>query len=143
MSFRMAGILAFRTVSTKARPVLLEPIMAVEVWAPSDLLGDVLGDLSPRRGQILSTEQDGRLTKVNALVPRAELYRYSTALHSITHGRGTHRERFHGYAEAPPKSRTRWRASTNGRPPARRSSGSASARSSSVSSGARARERPP
>jgi len=103
MAFRMAGILAFRTVSTKARPVLLEPIMAVEVWAPSDLLGDVLGDLSPRRGQILSTEQDGRLTKVNALVPRAELYRYSTALHSITHGRGTHRERFHGYAEAPPE----------------------------------------
>jgi len=103
MAFRMAGILAFRTVSAKARPVLLEPIMAVEVWAPSDLLGDVLGDLSPRRGQILSTEQDGRLTKVNALVPRAELYRYSTALHSITHGRGTHRERFHGYAETPPE----------------------------------------
>ena len=103
MAFRMAGILAFRTVSAKARPVLLEPIMAVEVWVPSDLLGDVLGDLSPRRGQILSTEQDGRLTKVNALVPRAELYRYSTALHSITHGRGTHRERFHGYAEAPPE----------------------------------------
>ena len=103
MAFRMAGILAFRTVSVKARPVLLEPIMTVEVWAPSDLLGDVLGDLSPRRGQILSTEQDGRLTKVNALVPRAELYRYSTALHSITHGRGTHRERFHGYAEAPPE----------------------------------------
>ncbi|HEY9518032.1 MAG TPA: elongation factor G [Gemmatimonadales bacterium] len=103
MAFRMAGILAFRTVSAKARPVLLEPIMAVEVWAPSDLLGDVLGDLSPRRGQILSTEQDGRLTKINALVPRAELYRYSTALHSITHGRGTHRERFHGYAETPPE----------------------------------------
>jgi elongation factor G len=71
MAFRMAGILAFRTVSAKARPVLLEPIMAVEIWAPSDLLGDVLGDLSPRRGQILSTEQDGRLTKINALVPRA------------------------------------------------------------------------
>jgi elongation factor G len=103
MAFRMAGILAFRTVSAKARPVLLEPIMAVEIWAPSDLLGDVLGDLSPRRGQILSTEQDGRLTKINALLPRAELYRYSTALHSITHGRGTHRERFHGYAEAPPE----------------------------------------
>jgi elongation factor G len=103
MAFRMAGILAFRTVSAKARPVLLEPIMGVEIWAPSDLLGDVLGDLSPRRGQILSTEQDGRLTKINALIPRAELYRYSTALHSITHGRGTHRERFHGYAETPPE----------------------------------------
>ncbi len=107
MAFRMAGILAFRTVSTKARPVLLEPVMAVEVWTPSDLLGDVLGDLSPRRGQILSTEQDGRLTKVNCLIPRAELYRYSTALHSITHGRGTHRERFNGYAEAPPEVATK------------------------------------
>ena len=100
-AFKMAGILAFRNVSAKARPVLLEPITSVEVWSPSDILGDVLGDLSPRRAQILSTEQDGRLTKVNALVPQAELYRYSTALHSITHGRGTHRERFHGYAEAP------------------------------------------
>jgi elongation factor G len=97
----MAGILAFRAVSPKARPVLLEPVMTVEVWSPSDILGDVLGDLSPRRAQILSTEQDGRLTKINALVPQAELYRYSTALHSITHGRGTHREGFHGYSEAP------------------------------------------
>jgi elongation factor G len=100
-AFKMAGILAFRAVSPKARPVLLEPVIAVEVWSPSDILGDVLGDLSPRRAQILATEQDGRLTKINTLVPQAELYRYSTALHSITHGRGTHRERFHGYAEAP------------------------------------------
>ena len=100
-AFKMAGILAFRNVSAKARPVLLEPIMSTTIWTPSDMLGDVLGDLSPRRAQILSTESDGRLTRVNALVPQAELYRYSTALHSITHGRGTHQERFHGYAEAP------------------------------------------
>ncbi len=100
-AFKMAGILAFRAVSVKARPVLLEPITSVQIWAPSDILGDVLGDLSPRRAHILSTEQDGRLTKVNVLVPESELYRYSTALHSITHGRGTHRERPHGYAEAP------------------------------------------
>ncbi|MEO7476423.1 MAG: elongation factor G, partial [Gemmatimonadales bacterium] len=51
---------------------------------------------------ILGTEQDGRLIKVRAIVPQAELYKYSTTLHSITHGRGTHRETFHGYAEAPP-----------------------------------------
>ena len=50
-----------------------------------------MGDLSARRGQILGTEQDGRLTKVRAIVPEAELYKYSTTLHSITHGRGTHR----------------------------------------------------
>ncbi len=102
MSFKMAGILAFRNVAPKARPVLLEPIIAIEIFTPSEMLGDVMGDLSPRRGHILSTEAAGRLTKVNALVPQAELYRYSTTLHSMTHGRGTHREKFHGYAEAPP-----------------------------------------
>ncbi len=102
MAFRMAAIQAFRTVSEKARPVLLEPIVEVETYAPETALGDVMGDLSARRGQILGTERDGRLTKVKALVPEAELYRYSTTLHSITHGRGTHRERLHGYAEAPP-----------------------------------------
>ena len=70
---------------------------------PTTLLGDVMGDLSSRRGQILGTEQDGRLTKVRAIVPEAELYKYSTTLHSITHGRGRHREKFHSYAEAPPE----------------------------------------
>ena len=102
MSFKMAGILAFRNVAPKCRPILLEPLLDLEVWAPEDVLGDVMGDLSARRGQILGTEQDGRLTKVRAIVPEAELYKYSTTLHSITHGRGTHRQRFRGYAEAPP-----------------------------------------
>jgi elongation factor G len=99
----MAGILAFRNVAAKARPVLLEPLVEVTVWSPDELLGDVMGDLSARRGQILGTEPDGRLTRVRAIVPEAELYRYSTTLHSITHGRGTHREKFQGYAEAPPE----------------------------------------
>ncbi len=103
MSFKMAGILAFRNVAPKCRPVLLEPLCDVEVWAPEEVLGDVMGDLSARRGQILGTERDGRLTKVRAILPEAELYRYSTTLHSITHGRGTHRQKFHGYAEAPPE----------------------------------------
>ena len=100
-AFKMAGILAFRNVTPKARPVLLEPITSVKVRVPSDRLGDVLADLSPRRAQILSTEADGRNTLVNTLIPQAELYRYSAALHSITHGRGTHIEHFHGYAEVP------------------------------------------
>ncbi len=103
MSFKMAAILAFRNVAAKAKPVLLEPLDDVEVWTPDEVLGEVLGDLSSRRGQILGTEQDGRLTKVKAIVPEAELYKYSTTLHSITHGRGTHRQRFHGYVEAPPE----------------------------------------
>ncbi len=102
ISFKMAGILAFRTVAPKCRPVLLEPLAEVTVWTPGDVLGEVMGDLSSRRGQILGTEGDGRLTKVRAIVPEAELYRYSTTLHSITHGRGTFRQAFHAYAEAPP-----------------------------------------
>jgi elongation factor G len=103
MSFKLAGILAFRNVAPRCRPVLLEPLMEIETWAPDELLGDVMGDLSARRGQILGTEQDGRLTKVRAIVPEAELYKYATTLHSITHGRGTFRQKSHGYAETPPE----------------------------------------
>ncbi len=103
MSFKMAGILAFRNVSPKARPVLLEPLLDVTVWAPGDILGDVMGDLSSRRGQILGTETDGRLTRIKAVVPEAEMHKYSTTLHSITHGRGTFHLEQHGYAEAPPE----------------------------------------
>ena len=102
MSFKMAGILAFKNNAPKCRPILLEPLVEVSVWTPDDRLGDVMGDLSGRRGQILGTEQDGRLTKVKAIVPAAELFKYSTTLHSMTHGRGTFRQKFHAYAEAPP-----------------------------------------
>ncbi|HEV8122840.1 MAG TPA: elongation factor G [Gemmatimonadales bacterium] len=103
MSFKMAGIMAFRAVAPKCRPILLEPLVDIDVWTPDDVLGDVMGDLSARRGQILGTEADGRLTKVKAVVPEAELYKYSTTLYSITHGRGTYRQKFHGYVEAPPE----------------------------------------
>ena len=102
MSFKMAGIMAFRNVSANCRPVLLEPIMEVEVWTPDDYQGAVMGDLSSRRGHILGTDKDGRLTKVKALVPEAELDRYATTLHSLTHGRGTYRMKFHVYQDAPP-----------------------------------------
>jgi elongation factor G len=103
MAFKMAGILAFRTVAEKARPVLLEPILQVEVLTPDDNLGEVMGDLSSRRGQILGTEPDGRLTKIKAMVPEAEMYKYSTQLHSITHGRGTFHATFASYQETPPE----------------------------------------
>ena len=103
MSFKMAGIMAFRNVSANCRPVLLEPIMEVEVWTPDDYQGAVMGDLSSRRGHILGTDKDGRLTKVKALVPEAELDRYATTLHSLTHGRGTYRMKFHVYQDAPPE----------------------------------------
>src|SRR6266480_1094476 len=102
MSFKMAGILAFRNVSPNCRPVLLEPILELDVWTPDDYLGAVMGDLSSRRGQILGTEPAGRQVKIKALVPEAELDRYATTLHSITHGRGTYRSKFHVYQEVPP-----------------------------------------
>jgi elongation factor G len=103
MSFKMAGILAFRNVTPNCKPVLLEPIMEVEVWTPDDYQGPVMGDLSSRRGQILGTEPDGKLVKVRALVPEADLDRYATSLHSITHGRGTYRQKFHTYEQVPPE----------------------------------------
>ncbi len=100
-SFKMAGIMAFRSVAPKCKPVILEPILEVEVWTPDDNLGDVMGDLSSRRGQILGTEQDRRLIKVKALVPEAEMYRYSTQLHSLTRGRGTFTWKFSSYQDVP------------------------------------------
>ena len=102
MSFKMAGILAFRNVSPNARPVLLEPIMEIEVWTPDEYQGAVMGDISSRRGQILGTEPDGKMVKVRAHVPEAELDKYATTLHSLTHGRGTYRQKFHVYQETPP-----------------------------------------
>jgi elongation factor G len=103
MSFKMAGIQAFRNVSPNCKPVLLEPIMEVEVWTPDEYQGAVMGDLSARRGQILGTEPDGKLVKVKALAPEADLDRYATTLHSITHGRGTYRQKFHTYEQVPPE----------------------------------------
>ena len=72
------------------------------MWTPDEYQGAVMGDISSRRGQILGTEADGRLTKVKALVPEAELDRYATTLHSVTHGRGTYRQKLHIYQEVPP-----------------------------------------
>ncbi len=101
-SFKMAGIMAFRTVARNAKPVVLEPILEVEVWTPDENLGEVMGDLSSRRGQILGSEPDGRLTKVRAYVPEAEMHRYATQLHSMTHGRGTYHWHFSSYQDVPP-----------------------------------------
>lgn len=101
-AYKMAGILAFRNVASKCKPVLLEPIVEVDVWTPDDALGDVMGDLSGRRGKILGSESDGRLTKIKAHVPEAELYKYSTQLHSLTSGRGTFGWKFFSYEQVPP-----------------------------------------
>lgn len=102
-SFKMAGILAFKTIAPQARPVLLEPLMEVEVHTPDTSLGDVLGDLSGRRGHILGTEpaEDGNGSVVKAVVPQAELHLYATRLQSLTHGYGHVRYRMHGFEQAP------------------------------------------
>ena len=102
MSFKMAGILAFKTVAAKCKPVLLEPLDEVEIMTPGEYLGDVMGDLSSRRGHILGTESgDVGRTIVKAIVPQAELHLYATDLHSMTHGRGTYSRRFKGYETMP------------------------------------------
>ncbi len=103
MSFKMAGIQGFKTVAPKCRPVLLEPLDEIEISTPDQYLGDVMGDISSRRGSILGTDSlgDARGTRVRAVVPQAELHLYATDLHSMTHGRGTFARRFHGYEQMP------------------------------------------
>jgi elongation factor G len=101
MAFKMAGILAFHAAAEKAQPVILEPIMEVEVFCPDEYVGDVIGDLNQRRGHILGMEPAGRSQRVRALVPQAELYKYSTTLRSLTQGRATHTRRFHSYQDVP------------------------------------------
>ncbi len=102
MSFKMAGIMAFKAVAPNCKPVLLEPLADVEVLTPEDYVGAVMGDLNSRRGQILGSEPEGRFTKLKAIVPEAEMYKYATQLHSITHGRATYHSKFRQYAEVPP-----------------------------------------
>ncbi len=101
-SFKMAGILAFKTVAPRCKPVLLEPLDEIEVVTPDDYMGDVLGDLSARRGHILGTEPaDGVGTRIRAVVPQAELHSYATSVQSMTQGRASFRRHFKGYEEAP------------------------------------------
>jgi elongation factor G len=99
----MAGIQAFKTVAPKCRPALLEPLEMVEVTTPDTYLGDVMGDLSSRRGHILGTEptEEGLFTRVRAIVPQGEMHLYATKLASLAHGRATFSMRFHGYEHMP------------------------------------------
>src|SRR3954469_19863610 len=101
MSFKMAGILAFKAVAAKCKPVLLEPLDELEVMTPDDYMGDVLGDLSARRGHILGTEPGDAGTVIRAIVPQAELYTYASSIQSMTQGRAFFKRHFKGYEEAP------------------------------------------
>jgi elongation factor G len=101
MSFKMAGILAFKQVAPKCKPVLLEPMDELEVMTPDDHMGDILGDLSSRRAHILGTEPGDRGTTIRAVVPQSELFSYASSVQSLTQGRATFRRTFKGYEEAP------------------------------------------
>jgi len=101
-SFKMAGILAFKTVAPKCKPVFLEPLDEVEITTPDEYVGDVLGDLSSRRGHILGTDSvDGIGSRVKAIVPQSEMHTYASVLQSMTQGRAMFTKRFKGYEEMP------------------------------------------
>lgn len=101
MAFKIAGSMGIKNAAAKAKMVMLEPIYNVEVTVPKDFMGDVMGDLSSRRGRISGMDDLGNFQKIRAQVPLAELYKYSTALRSLTQGRGLHTRQFSHYEEVP------------------------------------------
>lgn len=101
MAFKIAGSMGFKKAFQEAKPVLLEPIYEIEVIVPEEFMGDVMGDLSSRRGKISGMEAEGPFQVIKAKVPLAEIHRYSTALRSLTQGRGNHRRKFSHYEDVP------------------------------------------
>ncbi|HWF21314.1 MAG TPA: elongation factor G [Acidimicrobiales bacterium] len=101
MAFKIAGSMAIKKAANLASPVLLEPVMAVEVTTPEDYMGDVIGDLSARRGKVEGMEQRGNSHIVRAQVPLSDMFGYATDLRSRTQGRATYSMQFHAYNEVP------------------------------------------
>jgi elongation factor G len=101
MAFKIAGSMAIKNAARQAKPVLLEPIMRVEVVTPEDYMGDVIGDLSSRRGKVEGMEQRGTSHVVNAQVPLGEMFGYATDLRSRTQGRATYTMQFDSYQQVP------------------------------------------
>ena len=93
--------MAFKEAARKARPCLLEPIMGVEVVTPEDYMGDVIGDLSSRRGRVEGMEQRGNAQVIRAQVPLSDMFGYATDLRSRTQGRATYTMQFNSYQEVP------------------------------------------
>jgi elongation factor G len=102
IAYKVAGSLAFKEAARRAKPVLLEPIFAVEVVTPEEFMGDVMGDLSRRRGHLHGSEQRGNAHAIHAMVPLSEMFGYATDLRSNTQGRATYTMQFEGYEEVPP-----------------------------------------
>ena len=101
MAFKIAGSMAFKDGCAKANPVLLEPMMKVEVTVPDEYLGDVMGDISSRRGNLTGTEMRNGIMAVNAYIPLSEMFGYATDLRSKTQGRGNFSMQFDHYSEIP------------------------------------------
>ncbi|KJF18590.1 MULTISPECIES: elongation factor G [Acidithrix] len=101
MAFKIAGSMAFKEAARRASPVLLEPIMSVEVVTPDEYMGDVIGDLSSRRGKIEGMDQRGNAQAIRAQVPLSEMFGYATDLRSRTQGRATYTMQFNSYQEVP------------------------------------------
>ncbi|MGC2061351.1 MAG: elongation factor G [Thermodesulfovibrionales bacterium] len=101
MAFKIAGSMAFKEAAKKAKPVIMEPIMNVEVVTPEDYMGDVIGDLNSRRGKIQSMEKRGKAQVIKSQVPLSEMFGYATDLRSKTQGRATYTMQFAVYEEVP------------------------------------------
>jgi elongation factor G len=101
IAFKVAGSMAFKEAAKRAKPVLLEPIMDVEVVTPSDYMGDVIGDLNSRRGKVGGMLQRGEAQVIGASVPLGEMFGYSTKLRSVSQGRAVYSMQFSHYEEAP------------------------------------------
>ena len=101
IAFQMAGKQAFREAFMEAQPCLLEPILNIEIKVPDSFMGDVMGDMSSRRGKIIGMDAEGESQLIKAQAPQSEMYQYSTTLRSLTGGRGIHSEEFSHYQEVP------------------------------------------
>jgi elongation factor G len=101
LSFKMAGSLAFKDAMSRARPTILEPVMQVEVYAPNDFAGDLMGDLNGRRGRIAGMDTRGAMTVIRAQVPMSEMLTYEQHLTSATGGRGSYHMEYSHYEEVP------------------------------------------
>jgi elongation factor G len=114
MAFKVAGSMAFKEAMRRAKPKLLEPVMAVEVVTPEEYLGDVMGNLNSRRGRVESLEPSGNAQSIKAKVPLAEMFGYATDVRSMTQGRATFTMQFESYEEVPQNIATEIVAATGG-----------------------------
>jgi len=101
MAFKIAGSMGFKHAVEKAKPILLEPIMSLDVTVPDECMGDVIGDLNSRRGRVLGVDAKGHGQTIKARVPMAEVLKYAPDLRSITSGRGEFQMEFSHYQELP------------------------------------------